>query len=121
MRNALLVGTNQSKFLIYGTIAETVVNIFLDYGLIFGHFGLPEMGFNGAAVASIIAEASGMIVVFIVIYYAGISKKLELFKNFKFDAKVTKLILVQSSPLIFQYAISIYELGIFLYFDRASW
>ena len=107
MRNALLVGTNQSKFLIYGTIAETVVNIFLDYGLIFGHFGLPEMGFNGAAVASIIAEASGMLVAFIVIHYAGINKKLELFKNFKFDAKVTKLILVQSSPLIFQYAISI--------------
>jgi len=107
MRNALLVGTNQSKYLIYGTIAETVVNIVLDYGLIFGHFGLPEMGFNGAAVASIIAEGSGMIVVFIVIHYAGISKKLELFKNFKFDGKVTKLILVQSSPLIFQYAISI--------------
>lgn len=107
MRNALLVGTNQSKYLIYGTIAETVVNILLDYGLIFGHFGLPEMGFNGAAVASIIAEASGMFVVFIVIHFAGINKKLDLFKNFKFDGNVTKLILVQSSPLIFQYAISI--------------
>jgi MATE family multidrug resistance protein len=107
MRNALLVGTNQSKYLIYGTLAETVVNIVLDYGLIFGHFGLPEMGFTGAAVASICAEASGMLVVFIVIKYAGISKKLQLFKNFKFDKKVTKLILVQSAPLIFQYAISI--------------
>ena len=49
MRNALLVGTNQSKYLVYGTLAETVVNILLDYGLIFGHFGLPKVGFNGAA------------------------------------------------------------------------
>src|SRR5580658_7298738 len=68
MRNALLVGTNQSRFLIYGTLAETVVNITLDYGLIFGHFGLPMLGFNGAAYASVIAEASGMVVVFAVIH-----------------------------------------------------
>jgi|SRR5579871_4922198 len=107
MRNALLVGTNQSKFLIYGTLAETIVNIGLDYSLIFGHFGLPKLGFNGAAYASIIAEASGMFVVFIVIHLKGISKQLQLFNGFKFDAKNTKLILTQSSPLIFQYFMSV--------------
>src|SRR6187551_753484 len=46
MRNALLVGTNQTKFLVWGTLSEAVVNIVLDYGLIYGHFGLPEIGFN---------------------------------------------------------------------------
>ncbi|HEV3252296.1 MAG TPA: MATE family efflux transporter, partial [Puia sp.] len=55
MRNALLVGINQSKFLFYGTLAEALVNIVLDYGLIYGHFGLPKIGFNGAAFASILA------------------------------------------------------------------
>src|SRR5579863_7384306 len=79
MRNALLVGTNQSKFLVYGTLAETGVNIGLDYGLIFGHFGLPALGFNGAAYASIIAEASGMIVVFAVIQAKGIGRELQLY------------------------------------------
>ena len=39
MRNALLVGTNQSKFLIIGTATEALFNIFFDYSLIFGHFG----------------------------------------------------------------------------------
>jgi MATE family multidrug resistance protein len=107
MRNALLVGTNQSKFLIYGTLAETVVNIVLDYSLIFGHFGLPKIGFNGAAYASIIAEASGMFVVFAVIHAKGISKQLQLYGNFKFDKKNTLLILTQSLPLILQYAISV--------------
>jgi len=37
MRNALLVGTNQTKLLIYGTAAEAVTNVILDYGLIFGN------------------------------------------------------------------------------------
>ena len=107
MRNALLVGTNQSKYLIAGTAAEAISNIFFDYSLIFGHFGLPEMGFNGAAVASIIAEFMGMAVVFAVIHYKGIGKRFSLFSSFRYDAAVTSSILAQSSPLIFQHAISI--------------
>ncbi len=107
MRNALLVGTNQSKFLIAGTVAETAANVFFDYGLIYGKFGLPEMGFNGAAVASILAEAIGMLVVFAVIHYKGISKTFSLYRGFRSDPANSRLILVQSSPLIFQHAISI--------------
>jgi multidrug resistance protein, MATE family len=107
MRNALLVGTNQSKYLVAGTLAETLANIFFDYGLIYGRFGLPEMGFNGAAVASIIAEFTGMFVVFLVIHMKGISKRFSLYSGFRYHKANTKLILVQSSPLIFQHAISL--------------
>jgi len=107
MRNALLVGTNQSKFLIYGTLAEAAVNIGLDYGLIYGHFGLPALGFNGAAYSSIIAEATGMLVVFAVIHGKGISKELQLYKHWRFDAANNRLILSQSFPLVFQYAAAI--------------
>jgi len=107
MRNALLVGTNQSKYLIWGTMAETIANIVLDYGLIYGKLGLPQIGFNGAAIASIIAEFLGMFVVFSVIEWKGISKQLGLYRDLKFNADETRLVLVQSSPLIFQYAISI--------------
>lgn len=107
MRNGLLVGTNQSKLLVYGTLAETITNIVLDYGLIFGNLGLPKLGFNGAAYASIIAEFTGMSVVFIVIGMRGMSERFGLFQQMKFNWKNTKTILVQSSPLILQYAISI--------------
>ncbi|HET6255929.1 MAG TPA: MATE family efflux transporter [Puia sp.] len=107
MRNALLVGTNQSKYLVYGTLAETGVNIFLDYGLIFGHFGLPAIGFNGAAYSSICAEAAGLLVVYGVINARGIGRELQLYHHWRLDRKVSRLILVQSSPLVFQYTISI--------------
>ncbi|HEY0434317.1 MAG TPA: MATE family efflux transporter, partial [Chitinophagaceae bacterium] len=73
MRNALLVGTNQSKYLVFGTLAEAVANIIFDYCFIFGHFGFPQLGLNGAAIASVIAEFTGMFVIFIVIWQRGIS------------------------------------------------
>jgi putative MATE family efflux protein len=107
MRNALLVGTNQSKYLVYGTLAETGVNILLDYGLIFGHFGLPTLGFNGAAYSSICAEAAGLLVVYGVINARGIGRDLQLYHHWRWDPRTTRLILVQSSPLVFQFTISI--------------
>lgn len=107
MRNALLVGTNQTRFLVWGTLSEAIVNIFLDYGLIYGHFGLPELGFNGAAIASIIAEGTGLGVIYIVIHYKGIHRQFAFFEKPLFTPGVFRLILVQSSPLILQFAISI--------------
>jgi Na+-driven multidrug efflux pump len=92
---------------VIGTLAETGVNILLDYALIYGHWGLPAMGFDGAAVASIIAEASGLIVIFLVMRRQGISKQLHLFRQTGYHAQNTRLILQQSSPLILQYVLSI--------------
>lgn len=107
MRNALLVGTNQTRFLVWGTLAEAMVNIILDYGFIYGKLGLQEIGFNGAAYASIIAEGMGLLVMYVVIHVKGIHRSFAFFDTMKFDVSLTKLILIQSSPLIAQYAISI--------------
>ncbi len=107
MRNALLVGTNQSKFLIIGTATEALINIFFDYSLIFGHFGFAAMGLNGAAYASIIAEIMGLLVIYLVIHYQKIGSRFNLFKRLELKMDYVKLILVQSSPLMMQYMISI--------------
>lgn len=107
MRNALLVGTNQSRYLVIGTLSEAVVNIVFDYALIFGCLGFPEMGFNGAAVASIIAEFTGMFVIFWVMHAKGITRRFSLFGHFTWNSRLARQILSMSLPLIFQLAISL--------------
>src|SRR5688572_11293313 len=107
MRNALLVGINQSKFLVAGTLAEALANVFFDYVLIFGAFGFPQIGFNGAAYASIIAEFIGMFVIFLVIKSRGIDKQFSLLGRLKWNSTIAASIFKMSGPLIFQHAISI--------------
>ena len=107
LRNALLVGTNQSRYLVAGTLAETITNIGLDYVLIFGMLGFPELGFNGAAIASVIAEFVGMFVIFLVIRWKGISQRFGLFQDLKWNKENSSLIFSMSAPLMFQHAISI--------------
>ena len=58
MFRALYVGITHTKVLTFNAIIMALVNVFLDYTLIFGHFGFPEMGLKGAAIASVIAEAA---------------------------------------------------------------
>ena len=66
MFRALYVGITRTKVLTMNAIVMAVVNVFLDYALIFGHFGFPEMGVKGAAIASVLAEAASF--VFVVVY-----------------------------------------------------
>lgn len=107
MRNALLVGTNQTRFLVWGTLAEAMINIGFDYLLIFGHFGFPRLGFNGAAFASILAEAGGLMVLYVIIQNRGMHREFSFFDEIKLDRKILRLIMTISTPLILQYAISI--------------
>ncbi len=107
MGNAFLVSSLNSRYLIIGFLCEALVNILFDYFLIFGKAGFPMMGFNGAAVASVIAEFTGLIVVFGVIALTGIKKKYHLLKGFKFDPIINKEIIKVAIPLVLQYLISV--------------
>lgn len=107
MGNAFLVATLNSRFLMIAFIAEAAVNILFDYLLIFGHGGFTALGFNGAAVASLLAECTGMIIVFIVIVITGLKKKYQLFNSFQFNKIISNQIFKVSLPLVSQYVISV--------------
>ena len=119
MGNAFLVASLNSRYLMIGFIVEASINILLDYLLIYGHWGLPAMGFNGAAVASVIAEVSGFLVLLLVLYKTGLKKQYALLTTFKYDKTTTKEIIRISTPLIAQYVISVTTWLIFFIFIEA--
>lgn len=48
---------SRAAIVLWSALIGTVVNAILNYGLIFGNFGWPEMGVRGAAVASVISSS----------------------------------------------------------------
>jgi multidrug resistance protein, MATE family len=107
MGNAFLVASLNSRYLMIAFICEALINILFDYLLIFGHAGFAPMGFNGAAIASVIAEFSGLVVVLAVLFITGLKKKYSLLISFSYKKEISKEILKISLPLVGQYVISV--------------
>ncbi len=60
---ALLRCTGQVRIPLYASIVSVLTNIILNRILIFGFFTVPAMGVRGAAAATVMAQASGILVI----------------------------------------------------------
>lgn len=104
---AFYIGTTSTRVLTYNALIMAGTNVVLDYGLIFGHLGLPEMGLKGAALASAIAE--GVSAVFFFTYTVKMVdlRKYNLFRFGDFDLKIVRKTLDISIFVMLQYFISL--------------
>ena len=64
-------GLSQTKYPMYATIAANVVNIVLNYLLIFGAMGFPKLGIIGAAIGTLAAR----VIMLIMLWYMLEKKK----------------------------------------------
>ncbi len=57
--SAFFTGLGRTRTVMWVNVSATVLNIGLDWCLIFGHWGLPQLGISGAAYATVISQAVG--------------------------------------------------------------
>ncbi|MDR0994787.1 MAG: MATE family efflux transporter [Tannerella sp.] len=93
MFRAFFVGITRTKALTFNACLMAGVNILLDYLFIFGHAGFPAMGLEGAAIASVIAEASSILFFIIYTPLAVDARKYGLNRWPSLDFRVLKRIL----------------------------
>lgn len=84
--SVILQTSNYTKPLVVYGVIRSGVNILLDWIMIFGRFGLPAMGIKGAAIATTIAEYTGLI--FAVIFVVS-SKRLHTKPSMKWVIKAS--------------------------------
>ena len=98
--SALLRSTERVRIPLAASIASVVTNVFLNWVLIFGRFGLPKMGVQGAAVATV---AAGVVNVALIYILSAIRKYPYLFhfcKHFRWKKEHVQLFLTKCFPIL---------------------
>ena len=95
----------------YATILANVVNVIINYVLIFGEFGFPQMGIIGAAIGTLVSRIIMFIFLFFLLYKRDVIRKYILY-IFKFiiDTEMIKKIISLGFPTSLQ---MLFEVGIF--------
>lgn len=69
-------GMSMTKYPMYATLLSNIINIILNYLLIFGKFGFPEMGIVGAAYGTLISRIVMVLYLWILLRYKRRSKRI---------------------------------------------
>lgn len=113
---AFYTGTANTKFIIYDTMVLIIVNIVLNYVLVFGKFGLTPMGISGAALASTIAEVIAFIVFIGFMFLDKSNRKYELLSLHSLVLKDFRNMFSISFPIVFQSILGIGSWFVFFSF-----
>lgn len=117
--NAFYIGVTRTRVIMIGTILMSITNVILDYGLIFGNLGLPELGIKGAALASVIAEVIAATYIILATVFHPHNKQYELFQFKRPDLSKLNQILKVSLPIMFQNFITLGSW--FIFFMMIEW
>ena len=84
------------------SMVAVFTNLILDYCLIFGAFGFPQLGVRGAAIATIIARFLECIIVVIWVHFNPTKNKyiIGAYNNFYIPGKILKDVLKKGTPLM---------------------
>jgi len=104
-------GLSNTKYPMYATIAANIINIIINYLLIFGSFGFPKLGIVGAGIGTLVSR------IIMIFFLSLIFMKRDKFKpyvlNIKFrivDSLIFKKIINIGFPSALQ---MLFEVGIF--------
>ena len=93
--------TGRPKVPMYAGVLAVLLNLSLNYVLIFGHLGFPRLGTNGAAIATVISRFAELLYVAV---GAHIGKKSEFikgaFRSFRVPVVLVKKMVYKGTPLL---------------------
>jgi multidrug resistance protein, MATE family len=95
-------GIGKTRIVMTATLAAMIVNVFLDYILIFGKLGFNQMGVTGAALATV--TGSFVAVIILVVSYLSNENRIgfEVMKSFRFNRTIMKKLIHFGYPAGFE-------------------
>ena len=92
----------ETKIPMIGSLAAIVINVVLDYVLIFGKFGAPCLGVRGAAIATVIAKTVEALVVILWVHFNPARNPyiIGIYKSVYIPWQLVKDITIKGLPLL---------------------
>ena len=95
---AFLAAMEHTAIILWATIGTAILNGFINYALIFGNWGMPELGIKGAAIASLTVNLISVAI--LVAYIQRYLPQFALFKNFwRSDSEIMRRVFVLGWPI----------------------
>lgn len=112
--SGFFTGLGQTKVLLFSQAAAAISNIGLNYILVFGKMGMPAMGYQGSATATVISEGVALLVLLgYLAHQSEILKRYELIVRKKLSMHLVREIMRLAAPMVILHAFS---LGSWVYF-----
>ena len=89
----------ETKIPLIASVISVGVNTFLNYCLIFGNFGMPNFGVQGAAIATLVARLVEMTLLLVILKFTEFPFKTKLQDLFDIDSSLVKQISLKAAPL----------------------
>ena len=114
--SSALRSTGEVKLPMYGSLLGVLSNAFLNWVFIFGKLGAPELGVNGAALATTIARGIEMMFIFLTVYLGKnmVAAKVKEMLNFNLETVKTYFVTSWSvilNELIWSIGLSTYAVA----------
>jgi MATE family multidrug resistance protein len=107
-------GIGRTSVVMWSNLLITLVNIILDYGLIFGHWGMPRMGVAGAAWATFISLLLGTLTQLWVFFAPSYRRSYNTLSGWYFDLMLFRRLLRFGLPVGFQFQIQVLAWTLFV-------
>lgn len=112
--SSLYTGLGQTKILILSQGIAAVSNMILNYCLVFGHFGFPELGFEGSAWATVTSEILGLLVLILALYFDRIKMQAyKIVEGMHLNLEIVKDLNRLATPM---FVLHLFSIGSWVYF-----
>lgn len=111
---SFFIGRGKNLPVMWNNLLTTAINLILDYAMIFGHWGFPRMGIEGAALATVIAGVFNFLFYAVIIFRRSANQEYHTLEGWRIRPSLLGRLLRFGFPNGVQFFIDVAGFTVFL-------